>query len=264
MPQCCIEHAGISGGEKRRVSVGCQLLLNPSLIFMDEPTTGLDAFTSHNLIETLVNLSRRGRTVFISIHQPRSDIFKLFDSVILLSKGQLIYSGPGREQMIKYFSALDYDIPQDVNPADFFIDISSIDVRDASRERKTNEQVDALIQAWKQYSAKTSLPTTETPEPPNSANRKVAPSADIEMAQIPTNSTSTESSIPVLQSAGFVLQTMILMRRSFKNLLRDNLALWGNLFEVLLVASVFGAIFYKVLCFIQNSLYSLMTRWQVS
>ena len=66
-------HKGCSGGEKRRVSIGVQLLSNPSVLFLDEPTTGLDTFAAHHVVRTLKNLARKGRTVITTIHQPRSE-----------------------------------------------------------------------------------------------------------------------------------------------------------------------------------------------
>lgn len=78
-------------------SIGVQLLANPSVIFMDEPSSGLDAFTSQALFETLKNLAMKGRTIIVSVHQPRSDIFNLIDNIVLLSRGDLVYSGPSSE-----------------------------------------------------------------------------------------------------------------------------------------------------------------------
>ena len=63
---------GISGGEKKRTSIGLELLINPSIIFLDEPTTGLDSTTSLNLIKFLNKLAKQGRTVISTIHQPSS------------------------------------------------------------------------------------------------------------------------------------------------------------------------------------------------
>jgi ABC-type multidrug transport system ATPase subunit len=77
-------HKGLSGGEKRRLSIGIQLLANPSLLFLDEPTTGLDAHSAYLLVQTCRRLAHKGRTLVMSIHQPRSDIFFLFDSIVLL------------------------------------------------------------------------------------------------------------------------------------------------------------------------------------
>ncbi|CAN0164535.1 unnamed protein product, partial [Ectocarpus sp. 12 AP-2014] len=77
---------GISGGEKKRLSIACQLFGTPSLIFCDEPTTGLDAFqASARVMATLRQLAQDGHTVICSIHQPRSSIYGMFDDVLLLS-----------------------------------------------------------------------------------------------------------------------------------------------------------------------------------
>jgi ATP-binding cassette subfamily G (WHITE) protein 8 (sterolin 2) len=62
---------GISGGERRRLSLAVQLLGDPSTLLLDEPTTGLDAFTARHVVATLKTLSSQGRTVIVSIHQPR-------------------------------------------------------------------------------------------------------------------------------------------------------------------------------------------------
>lgn len=73
-------HKGCSGGEKRRTSIGVQLLSNPSVLFLDEPTTGLDATSAFQLVRTLKSLAGKGRTVVTTIHQPRSEIWGLFDN----------------------------------------------------------------------------------------------------------------------------------------------------------------------------------------
>ena len=65
------QHKGCSGGEKRRTSIGVQLLSNPSVLFLDEPTTGLDATSAFQLVRTLKGLAQKGRTIITTIHQPR-------------------------------------------------------------------------------------------------------------------------------------------------------------------------------------------------
>ena len=70
---------GISGGERKRTSIGVELLTNPSMIFLDEPTTGLDSSTAYNVINLLKKISGNGRTVITTIHSPSCDIFNIFD-----------------------------------------------------------------------------------------------------------------------------------------------------------------------------------------
>lgn len=126
---------GISGGEKRRLSIGLELLVDVSICFFDEPTTGLDAFSAYAIVEILKNLSTGAQsagesqqiTVIVSIHQPRFDIFQLFDDILLLSRGDLLWSG-SISSMMNHFSTLGYSCPEYMNPADFILDLSSIDV----------------------------------------------------------------------------------------------------------------------------------------
>jgi ABC-type multidrug transport system ATPase subunit len=101
---------GISGGEKRRVSIGTELVVSPHVLFLDEPTSGLDAYNAYTVIKTLCDLAKKGRTIGIlnflkkvfSIHQPRSNIFSQFDEIILLNHGEIIYGGSS-EKAEEYF-----------------------------------------------------------------------------------------------------------------------------------------------------------------
>lgn len=85
---------GISGGEKKRVAIGVELVTNPSTLFLDEPTSGLDSYSAFNTISILKALAANGCSVLCTVHQPSSEIFGLFDNVILLKSGVCIYNGP--------------------------------------------------------------------------------------------------------------------------------------------------------------------------
>ncbi|MEQ2199273.1 ATP-binding cassette sub- G member 8 [Xenoophorus captivus] len=110
---------GVSGGERRRVSIAVQLLWNPGILILDEPTSGLDSFTAHNLVITLSRLAKGNRLILLSVHQPRSDIFQLFDLVVLLSSGSAVYFGAAQD-MVPYFTTLGYPCPRYCNPSDFY------------------------------------------------------------------------------------------------------------------------------------------------
>jgi ATP-binding cassette subfamily G (WHITE) protein 2 len=99
---------GISGGERKRVCVGMQLLNRPQLLFLDEPTSGLDSVTALDLLRTFHALAHgksqeKAVTIVCSIHQPQSKIFNLFDSLILLKAGNVIYQGPRKQAMVENF-----------------------------------------------------------------------------------------------------------------------------------------------------------------
>lgn len=89
------------------------------ILILDEPTSGLDSFTAHNLVKTLYRLAKGNRLVLVSLHQPRSDIFRLFDLVLLMTSGTTIYLGAA-QHMVEYFTAIGHPCPRYSNPADFY------------------------------------------------------------------------------------------------------------------------------------------------
>ncbi|KAH7840802.1 hypothetical protein Vadar_021826 [Vaccinium darrowii] len=116
---------GVSGGERKRVSIGQEMLVNPSLLLLDEPTSGLDSTTAQRIVATLRGLARGGRTVITTIHQPSSRLYRMFDKVVVLSEGCPIYSGCA-DGVIEYFGSIGY-VPgfNFVNPADFLLDLAN-------------------------------------------------------------------------------------------------------------------------------------------
>ncbi|KAG8748122.1 hypothetical protein FRC10_008855 [Ceratobasidium sp. 414] len=114
----------ISGGEKRRVSIACELVTSPSILFLDEPTSGLDAYNAFNVVESLVALARDfKRTVIFTIHQPRSNIVSMFDQLILLAQGRVVYSGEYAKCQA-YFEGIGHACPPGFNIADYLIDLT--------------------------------------------------------------------------------------------------------------------------------------------
>ncbi|QUC22875.1 uncharacterized protein UV8b_07116 [Ustilaginoidea virens] len=139
---------GISRGEKRRVSIGIQILTNPRILLLDEPTSGLDAFTASSVMEVLQGLANEGRTVIMTVHQARSDLFHRFGDVVLLaSDGLSVFLGPA-SQMLEHFSHFGYNCPTQTNPADFGIDMVTINEQQDEREAKTRDRVQKLIEEW--------------------------------------------------------------------------------------------------------------------
>lgn len=129
----------ISGGEKRRVSIACELVTGPSVLFLDEPTSGqsiptprsplltdagLDSYNAYNVIDSLKTLAKTyNRTVIFTIHQPQSNIVALFDRLVLLAKGQLVYSGEASKAQA-HFERAGHACPPGYNIADYLIDLS--------------------------------------------------------------------------------------------------------------------------------------------
>eukprot|EP01134_Creolimax_fragrantissima_P003659 CFRG3659T1 len=114
---------GISGGEKRRVSIGMELVSCPGVLFLDEPTSGLDSASAQVIISSLAKVAKEDDTVVcMSIHQPRSNISMQFDRVILLSKGYSLFQG-GIDEALHFFESMGrIKYPGSYNPADYLID----------------------------------------------------------------------------------------------------------------------------------------------
>ncbi|KFO12338.1 ATP-binding cassette sub-family G member 2, partial [Balearica regulorum gibbericeps] len=113
---------GVSGGERKRTNIGMELITDPAILFLDEPTTGLDASTANAVLLLLKRMAIQGKTIIISIHQPRYSIFRLFDNLTLLAAGRVLYHGPA-QHAIGYFQSIGYKCEPYNNPADFFLDI---------------------------------------------------------------------------------------------------------------------------------------------
>lgn len=115
---------GVSGGERKRVSIAHEMLINPSLLILDEPTSGLDSTAAFRLVATLQGLAQKGKTVVMSVHQPSSRVYQAFDSVLLLSEGRCLYFGKGSEAM-SYFESAGFRPSFAMNPADFLLDLAN-------------------------------------------------------------------------------------------------------------------------------------------
>ncbi|KUF77878.1 ATP-binding Cassette (ABC) Superfamily [Phytophthora nicotianae] len=114
---------GISGGERRRVSIGMELVTSPQILILDEPTSGLDSSSAHSVVKLIKELASHDRIVILSIHQPSSRSFLLLDKIMLLGKGQLLYSGKPADSK-QYFHELGFKCPEDDNVADFILDVA--------------------------------------------------------------------------------------------------------------------------------------------
>ncbi|XP_076599601.1 ATP-binding cassette sub-family G member 8 [Chaetodon auriga] len=228
---------GVSGGERRRVSIAVQLLWNPGILILDEPTSGLDSFTAHNLVITLSRLARGNRLVLLSVHQPRSDIFQLFDLVVLLSSGSAVYCGAARD-MVPYFTALGYPCPRYCNPSDFYVDLISIDRRSLDQEAECLQRATVLAEhfmekvrdskdhMWKP--AGTDMPTAESPQQLSTEKKEEAIMISKQRDRLP----------------GRLQQFTILIRRHMYNDFRDLVTLLVHGFEALLMSLLVGCLYY--------------------
>ncbi|KAL5346385.1 hypothetical protein ACLOAV_008655 [Pseudogymnoascus australis] len=116
------ERRGVSGGERKRISIGIELIAAPHVLILDEPTSGLDAKAALSIVMLLKSLSQYGITVICVLHQPRIEIFDCLDTLLLLASGKQIYFGK-RSESKQYFRDMGYDFASQSNPADMMLDI---------------------------------------------------------------------------------------------------------------------------------------------
>ncbi|KAL8690046.1 MAG: hypothetical protein Q9218_004415, partial [Villophora microphyllina] len=217
-------HKGCSGGEKRRTSLGVQMLANPSVLFLDEVTTGLDAASAFHLIKTLKLLASKGRTIIVTIHQPRSEIWGLFDSLVLLSGGATVYSGPVAV-CLAYFGDIGHPLPAFVNPAEFLVDLAAIDTRSPGLEEESATRVQLLKQAWEQARA-------------NKLSWTASEKTEVQPANVKANAREKPSY--------FSRQIWVLTARTFKITYRDPMGMAGSLVEAFSMAIITGWIFLNL------------------
>lgn len=135
----------ISGGQRKRVSTGMELAAAPMAIFLDEPTSGLDATAASSMMRTLKAIARLGISVIVIIHQPRTEIFDLFDHLILLGNGQTIYEG-AQADATPYFERVGFHFPEHCNHADVITDIITGNGRDYKPDGNIDKEM--LIARW--------------------------------------------------------------------------------------------------------------------
>ena len=109
---------GLSGGERKRLAIGCEVVTNPGIILLDEPTTGLDSFSSLSVVMILNDLASKGHTVICTLHQPRTSIFALIDHLMIMSQGRVVFYGPTANAE-QYFAGIGFTHKPGINPADF-------------------------------------------------------------------------------------------------------------------------------------------------
>jgi len=135
---------GISGGEMKRLAFASEVLTNPPLMFCDEPTSGLDSFMAQNVVAVLKQMAQRGKSIICTIHQPSSELYTMFDSILFLAEGRTAYLGDPRNAL-HFFKKNGYICPSNYNPADYFVQTLAVV---PGKEETCRKTVSAICDAF--------------------------------------------------------------------------------------------------------------------
>lgn len=114
----------LSGGEQKRLTIALELVDNPLILFLDEPTTGLDSSSSTQCVQLLKKLASEGKTIVCTIHTPSALLFEMFDHVYALADGYCIYQGSSAN-LVPFLKELDLACPGSYTPSDFLLELAS-------------------------------------------------------------------------------------------------------------------------------------------
>ncbi|KAG2664325.1 hypothetical protein I3760_16G077000 [Carya illinoinensis] len=232
---------GISGGERRRVSIALEILMRPRLLFLDEPTSGLDSASAFFVTQTLSGLSRDGRTVIASIHQPSSQVFELFDRLCLLSGGKTVYFGEACEAY-EFFAQAGFPCPALRNPSDHFLRCVNSDFDKVKATLRGSMKLrfeagdDPLEKITTAEAIRTLIDSYCTSQYCHAVREKVEEISKFKGTVLDSGGSQ----------ASFLMQAFTLTKRSFVNMSRDFGYYWLRLLIYIVVTICVGTIYYNV------------------
>ncbi|XP_024517948.1 ABC transporter G family member 11 [Selaginella moellendorffii] len=235
---------GLSGGEKRRVSIALEILTQPSLLFMDEPTSGLDSASAFYVIKTIKNLATSKRTVIMSIHQPSSEVFEQFDNLCLLSQGALIYFGDAMEAST-FFECAGFPCPLRRNPSDHYLRVINSDFDNVQNKFKEDIETEEIIPSSEAIKALTNafqnlhLSSLHT-------KVDILCVTKVNLLNSLCDTPGAKNECIQMPQAGVLHQLSTLTRRSFLNMTRDIGYYWLRIFVYFMLSIVIGSIYFNV------------------
>ncbi|XP_022899901.2 ATP-binding cassette sub-family G member 4 [Onthophagus taurus] len=214
----------LSGGQKKRLSIALELINNPLVMFLDEPTTGLDSLTCTQTVKLLKNLSDQGRTIICTIHQPSASLFSLFDQVYVLSFGNCLYQG-STENLVPFLDKANLPCPMYHNPADYIIELACGEYGTDKIEELSKETSNGLSIEWFKHpeSIKKQLTMTQSSKLKKKLNR------------------DNEN----IQATSQYNQLKVLLRRGFLKSKRDSKLTYTRIGVNVLVAIMLGTLYWR-------------------
>ena len=221
-------HRSISGGERKRTNIARELVIAPSILFLDEPTTGLDAYTAVLLMRQLKDLGDEGKIIVMSIHQPRYAIYHMFDTVTLLSQGRTVYHGVAKDA-IEYLSGLGHECPERENPTDFFLDVIAQD------EDKFKENRSSFV----------SLKLTDRYQD-SEAKRKLEDELNLMVQEHDRNESRLHKRRQQAYATNVIWQILVVSHRTLKDMIRSPLEFFLQIVISVVFSIIIGGVFWQL------------------
>lgn len=218
----------LSGGEKKRVNIGTELLTDPKVLLCDEPISGLDSTTAFSLLKVLRSLAREyGKTVVTSIHQPSSPVFRSFDRLLMLGEGHVVYFGTPSDSLV-YLRNQGLPCPDGYNAADHWMDLLVHDTYESRDEFESGSHNSTDI-GTTQHSNENGRARSSSSQVSHVAprqqlieawdNETLAEQLDLALVKDTSSSTSSPSALAKTSkyNTSWMTQFIVLTHRSLKN-----------------------------------------------
>ncbi|XP_017879123.1 ATP-binding cassette sub-family G member 4 isoform X2 [Ceratina calcarata] len=259
------QSCALSGGQRKRLSIALELVNNPPVMFFDEPTSGLDSSTCYQCLSLLKSLSRGGRTIICTIHQPSARLFEMFDHLYLLAEGQCIYQG-NVGGLVPFLSSMGLECPGYHNPADYVMEVACGEhgecvhklVMAVNNGRCANYQHHQGTTAINAVQTVPNDIVKESPQQETKSETALIPNGVAKqpnggtVINMPISCTTSllDSAESIEQQVGFptnsFTQFWILLKRTFLSQVRDMTLTRVRLISHIIVGLLIGAIYYDI------------------
>ncbi|KAI3993453.1 hypothetical protein MKX01_002466 [Papaver californicum] len=233
-------HRGISGGERRRVSIGIGIIHSPIILFLDEPTSGLDSTSAFQVVKVLQRIAQSGSIVIMSVHQPSYRILGLLNHLIFLSRGEAVYNG-SPANLLSFFSEFGHPIHKNENKTEFVLDL----IRELEGSPGGVKSLVEFNKSWLQNVKSASSERF-------SLSLGDAISAWVTTQKLASTATTNNYDVSTISSGmsnfanPFWIEIIVLVKRSIKNSSRQPEVFGMRLGAILLTGFILSTIFWQL------------------
>ncbi|CAA7041398.1 unnamed protein product [Microthlaspi erraticum] len=220
-------HRGVSGGERRRVSIGIDIIHDPIVLFLDEPTSGLDSTNAFMVVQVLKRIAQSGSIVMMSIHQPSARILDLLDRLIILSRGKSVFNG-SPASLPSFFSDFGRPIPEKENITEFALDV----IRELEGASQGTKELVQFNESWQQNQSPRA--TSQT-----TLSLKQSINESVSRGKLVSGSTGSYANQPLTE-------TFILAKRYIKNWIRTPELIITRIATVMVTGLLLATIYWRL------------------